>query len=314
MQRLITPARVLLCAAALAVAACGEDDDDSNGPDNQNLADFISSVSTNYEAPVVAPPAVYHPGRPPKTVRPRFSASSLRDPVEAVFHEGDPPSTSGADAATATENSSALLGQPYRLGLSAATAFSTVYVWIEGVDGYYELTIPADVTAAELIIGLANDPPDATFGITTAVGSGGAVSASAVTEVEPRDLSNADFAATVTWTGASDVDIHVIDPNGVEVSYLNPESPEGGLLDLDSNADCAIDNINTETISWPDGTAPSGDYKVIIEYYDDCGVESSPYSVLVRRKGRENVTVTDHSFVGDYTENLPDTVGTYAYP
>jgi hypothetical protein len=314
MQRLITPARVLLCAAALAVAACGDDDDDSNGPGDQNLADFISSVSTNYEVPVVAPPAVYHPGRPPKTVRPRFPSISLRDPVDAVFHEGDPPSTSGADAATATENSSPLEGQPYRLGLSAATAFSTVYVWVEGVDGYYELTIPSAVTTAELVIGLANDPPDDTFGITTAVGTGSGVAASATTEIEPRDLGDADFAATVTWTGASDVDIHVIDPNGVEVSYLDPESPEGGRLDLDSNADCAIDNINTETISWPEGTAPNGDYKVVIEYYDDCGVESSTYSVVVRRDDRENVTVSNHTFVGDYTANVPDTVGTYAFP
>ncbi|HWA16219.1 MAG TPA: hypothetical protein VG817_07295 [Gemmatimonadales bacterium] len=314
MQRSLIPARVLLCAAALAVAACGDDDKDSNGPGDRNLSDFITSVSTNYEAPVVAPPAVYHPGRPPKTPRVRFPALSLRDPVNAVFHEGAPPSTSGADAATTSENSSALQGQPYRLAVTAAGAFSTVYVWVEGVDGYYELTIPAPVTTSELVIGLANDPPQGTFNITTAVGSGGTVSASASTEVEPRDLGDADFAATVTWTGASDVDIHVLDPNGFEVYYGATESPEGGLLDLDSNADCAIDNINTETISWPAGTAPSGDYKVVIEYYDDCGVESSTYSVLVRRKGRANVSVDNHTFTGDYTANAPDTVGTYTYP
>jgi hypothetical protein len=319
MQRLITPGRVLLCAAALAVAACG-DDDDSNGPGDQTLADFISSVSTNYEAPVIAPPAVYHPGRPPKTVRPRFPSSSLRDPVDAVYHEGDPPSDGGADAATTSENSSPLEGQPYRLGLSAGTAFSTVYVWVEGIDGYYELTIPAAVTTTELVIGLADDPPDGTFGITTAVGTGaGGVTATATTDVEPRDLSDADFSATdfsatVSWTGASDVDIHVVDPNGFRVSYLNPESEEGGKLDLDSNAGCAIDNINTETISWPEGTAPDGDYTVIIDYFDDCGVESSTYSVVVRRQGRDNATVSNRTFVGDFAENAPDTVGTYTFP
>ena len=313
MQRLKYPARLLLGAAVLAVAACGGDDD-SNGPGDRNLSDFITSVSTNYEAPVVAPPAVYHPGRPPKTQRLRFPANSLRDPVEAVFHEGNPPSTSGAAAATATENSSALEGQPYKLAVSAGAEFTTVYVWVEGVDGYYELTIPAPVTTAGLVLGLASNPPQGTFNITTAVGSAGTVSATASTQVEPRNLADADFAATVTWTGASDVDIHVLDPNGFEVYWGNTESPEGGLLDIDSNADCAIDNVNTETISWPEGTAPSGDYKVVIEYYDDCGVESSNYSVVVRRNGRSNVNVNNHTFTGDYTANAPDTVGTYTFP
>lgn len=313
MHRLLTPARVLFAASILILAACGGDKD-SNGPGDHTLADFITSVSTNYEAPVVAPPAVYHPGRPMKTQRLRFPASSLRDLVEAEFHDGNPPSTSGADAATTIEGSTPLEGQPYKLGVTAGTAFSTVYVWVEGIDGYYELTIPAPVTAAGLVLGLATNPPEGTFSITTAVGSSGAVTATASTEVEPRDLADADFAATVTWTGASDVDIHVLDPNGVEVYWNNQTSPEGGALDIDSNADCAIDNINTETISWPSGTAPSGDYKVVIEYFDDCGVTSSSYDVVVRRKGRNNVTVNNHTFTGDYTANVPDTVGTYAYP
>jgi hypothetical protein len=312
MNRLITPGRVLLCAGALALAACG--DDDNNGPGDHNLADFITSVSTNYDAPIAARQATLRPGRPPKTARLLFPASSLRDPVNATFHEGDPPSTTGAAAAVTTENSSALEGQPYKLAVSAGTAFSTVYVWIAGVDGYYELTIPAAVSTTQLVIGLANNPPNRSFGITTAVGSGGGVTATATTEIEPRDLGNADFAATVTWTGASDVDIHVIDPNGFEVSYVDTESPEGGLLDLDSNAGCAIDNVNTETISWPAGTAPDGNYKVVIDYFDDCGVESSSYNVLVRRKNHDNVTVSDRSFVGNAEANAPDTVGTYAFP
>lgn len=311
MQRVL---KMALCAVVFALGACGDDDDDGNGPDNRDLSDFITSVSTNYEAPVTAPPAVYHPGRPPKTPRARFPALSLRDPVDAVYHEGDPPSTNGAATAETSENSSALEGQPYRLAVTAAGAFSTVYVWINGVDGYYELTIPTAVTTTELVIGLADDPPEGTFDITTAVGSAGTVTASASTEVQPRDLGDADFAATVTWTGASDVDIHVLDPNGFEVYYGATESPEGGLLDLDSNADCAIDNINTETISWPGGSAPAGDYTVIIEYYEDCGVESSEYNVVVRRNGRDQVSVGPRTFVGDYTANVPDTIGTYEVP
>lgn len=311
MNRFALSSRVVLCAAVVALGACG-DDDNSNGPGDRSLSDFITSVSTNYDAPVLRAPGNYRPG---KTPRPVFPRNSLRDPVTAVYHEGNPPSSTGADAAVTTENSTPLEGQPYRLAVSATGAFSRVFVWIEGVDGYYELTIPADVSTTELVLALSSDPPEGTFEITAAVaGAVGGITAIGTMDVEPRDLGNADFAATVTWTGASDVDIHVVDPNGFEVSYLSPDSPEDGHLDLDSNAGCSIDNINTETISWPAGTAPTGDYKVIVDYFDDCEVESSAYTVLVRRKGRSNVSVAEQTFVGEAADNAPDTVGTYTYP
>lgn len=306
MHRMLTPGRLLLCAGIVVLGACGGDD---NGPGDRNLSSFITSVALNYEAVPVAPP-VYHPGRPPKAARPTFSA--LRDLVEGDYHEGDKPSTTGAGAATVEENSTALEGQPFKLNVSAAGTFTTAYIWIEGVDGYYEVTAPTAISTGQLILGISDNPPGDDFDLVTAVGTGGAVSASASTNVEPRDLTDADIAATVSWTGASDVDIHVIDPNGYEVSYLNTESPEGGRLDLDSNAGCSIDNVNTETISWPRGDAPAGNYTVVIEYYDDCGVGSSTYSVVVRRRGESAVNVGPSTFVGDYTENAPDTVGTYA--
>lgn len=306
MNRMFTPGRLLLAASVAVLGACG---DDSSSPGDRQLSDFITSVSLNFEAPVGAPPAVYHSGRPVKTPRPVFNV--LRDLAEGEYHDGDAPSASGAGAAEIEAASSALEGQPYKLNVSAGTTFTTAYVWIEGVDGYYEVTTPFAVSTAQLILDLSDDPPGTDFDLVTAVGTGGAVSATGTTNVDPRDLSDADFAATVSWTGASDVDIHVIDANGYEVSYENTTSPEGGRLDLDSNAGCSIDNVNTETISWPRGDAPAGDYTVIIEYYDDCGVGSSTYTVAVRRRGENTVNVGASTFVGDYTENAPDTVGVY---
>lgn len=307
------PTRGLFLLTALAIGACGGDDDPGD-EGNHNAADFITSVSSNYEPPVaVARRSPRTDGRS-KVPRVTLRSSSLRDPIEAVYHDGAHPATGGAGAATATENSTPLQGEPYRLSLTAGEDFSTVYVWIDGVEGYWELTIPSGVTAVELVLGLANNPPQSSFNLVTAVGSGGGVAATATTGLEPRDLSDADFAATVLWTGASDVDIHVFDPNGIEVYFGNTESPEGGKLDLDSNADCDLDNINTETISWPAGTAPDGDYTVVVEYFDDCDETSSSYTTLIRRKGRPTVTVGPRTFSGDYTANAPDTVGTYAFP
>ena len=102
---------------------------------------------------------------------------------------------------------------------------------------------------------------------------------------------------SVSWTGASDVDLHVIDPSGEEVYFGNLHSASGGTLDLDSNAACNIDNKNNENIVWPVGGAPSGEYTVIVDYWSDCGVARSDYVVTVQVEGQE-AQVFSGSFVG----------------
>jgi len=61
---------------------------------------------------------------------------------------------------------------------------------------------------------------------------------------------------TLSWTGAADLDLWVIEPSGTRIYYGDPASPSGGQLDVDNRCD----NFRVgrpENIFWPRGKAPA---------------------------------------------------------
>jgi hypothetical protein len=100
--------------------------------------------------------------------------------------------------------------------------------------------------------------------------------------------NNVDLAFTLLWDTADDLDIHVETPGGFEISWKSRQSPCGGKLDVDMNANprdrfvvrkadnnkkrgfrngeeiddlkCAVENVY-----WAKGTAPSGRYRCSIQ-------------------------------------------------
>jgi hypothetical protein len=77
-----------------------------------------------------------------------------------------------------------------------------------------------------------------------------------------------------------DLDLIVIDPSGEEISKSHPASASGGSLDWDwccdpMNALCGLpmseSDLPAETIEWQPGTAPAGEYQVVVFYHDNCG-------------------------------------------
>ena len=105
----------------------------------------------------------------------------------------------------------------------------------------------------------------------------------------------------------------MIDALGQEVYWDNTASPEGGRLDLDSNPACEIDNVNQEIISWPASKAPAGGYRVFVQYYDACGVASSPYTVTLAVKNRAVQTFSG-TLTGAGGPAVADTVARFTYP
>ena len=299
-------------AGVVAVASCSSD---NNGPGG-TVKDYFSAVQAviNTGASAPAPSSAFTPSVGPKSkssLRPSFNFSSATT-INATYHSGSAPTGTGGPTASGEAGSTPLLGQPFRYSLVGSATFTKAYIWVDGVDGYWELDLPVAVQTVELVLQMTADAP-ASFSLQTALGTSGANGPAFTTAIQTVDLSTADIVATVKWTGASDVDLHVIDGKGQEVYYANPTTSEGGSLDLDSNAGCAIDNVNQETISWPQGKAPTGNYTVQVQYYDDCGVASSAYNGTVKVKGQ-----ADKSFNGTFTgaagaNNPPATVATFTF-
>lgn len=79
-----------------------------------------------------------------------------------------------------------------------------------------------------------------------------------------------DVKVTLSFSPNHDLDLHVFEPSGFEVSYREPSSPSGGRLDLDSGANCTAGVASSENIFWPAGAAPVGEYRVVVQAFEQC--------------------------------------------
>ena len=232
--------------------------------------------------------------------------------IQAVLRTGPAPEAGTGNAATISGIGSVVNGGSSQVTVGAGQAFNTVIVAIPGFQNYWELTLPGDVPAADVVVGMAPSLTASSFQLRYAVVSGGALGAWGTQNIRVTHVGTGDVQISVSWSGASDVDLHVFDPSNEEVYYGNKTSASGGTLDLDSNPACNIDNVNNENIVWPVGAAPHGNYRVVVHYYDDCGVARSDFVVTVQRAG-QSAQIFSGSFVGLSSANPPQEIGTFAY-
>jgi hypothetical protein len=110
------------------------------------------------------------------------------------------------------------------------------------------------------------------------------------------------LAVTLTWDTESDLDLHVVDPLENEIYHAAPTSLDGftpgaetsksyGLLEADSNANCVIDGLRREQVTWSP-SAPSGSYLVRVDAKSLCKEAIAHFSVEVSTLGRTLTTVS----------------------
>jgi uncharacterized protein YfaP (DUF2135 family) len=93
------------------------------------------------------------------------------------------------------------------------------------------------------------------------------------------------------WFNKNDLDLHVIDPAGVEISWKNKRPKKSaGHLDVDMNVDYATaSNRPVEHIVW-EKKAPRGKYKVWVEEFANHGKadckDPTHFRVLIRHNGK----------------------------
>lgn len=92
------------------------------------------------------------------------------------------------------------------------------------------------------------------------------------------DTGFGDVQVTLTWDTAVDLDLWVTDPDGEKIYYGNDQSATGGRLDRDD-----VEGFGPENIFWESGMAPTGEYKVEVDYYS--GGLLTNYTVLVQAFG-----------------------------
>lgn len=120
-------------------------------------------------------------------------------------------------------------------------------------------------------------------------------------DVAPQGLPSGVLVVNLRWSNEADLDLHVVDPNGVEIDKHNinsyeppppgspPEAPGtehvGGVLDFDSNADCVQDGLRAENVVWA-SAPPHGHYVVRVDTSSLCSVVTSSWRVEAFLEGR----------------------------
>src|SRR5262249_31152886 len=95
-------------------------------------------------------------------------------------------------------------------------------------------------------------------------------------------VGTGDVSVQLLWSDNNDLDLHVTDPNGLEIGWTARMSPPGGQLDHGPHRGCGgLTDGPVENIFWPTGSAPAGAYTVRVTLYNYCGdaPAQSPFTV-----------------------------------
>ena len=223
----------------------------------------------------------------------------------AQFVPGATPSAQDGPEVSAIELLSTTIwpgydDKPVRGTLGASA--TAVALALSGDDGYWLLNArPPDISAPQLptFRGTAAFSRSLAEGLytfevraTDAAGRFGAPlrqTLSALPIAPSRALAG-ELVVTLTWDSEADVDLHVIDASGNEIFHGAPTSrdpfgdsdadAEDGVLDVDSNADCAGDDLRQEDVTWAQGP-PSGHYAVRVDTTSLCGSSGARWTVRV---------------------------------
>jgi hypothetical protein len=229
----------------------------------------------------------------------------------AQFVPGAMPNDSGGPKITSIDLARTtivpgVLGSALR-GTMEETA-TGVAIGMEGDAGYW--TVPAGAPAFEtpglytfsvsLAFALRLQPGELSVDARAVSKDGrfGAKSSVMVAAVT-SSVSKDPLVISLRWDTESDLDLHVVDPNGVEIWARNissaPRPPVGappdpnaqamaGMLDFDSNAMCVIDGRRVENVIYR-GTPPPGHYLVRVDTFSLCGQPAAHWSVEASRLG-----------------------------
>lgn len=103
-------------------------------------------------------------------------------------------------------------------------------------------------------------------------------------------IRTGDLKVSLTWDAAADLDLHVIDPFGVEVWSGNPVILSGGRLSGRDPRRCRNEPgvVQEELIVWDGEGAPAGNYTISVVYANSCGATGPvAYNVRVESGGVE---------------------------
>jgi hypothetical protein len=211
------------------------------------------------------------------------------------FNDGEPPATVGdgelpqivgvTGPAAVTNGGTAILhvqlspaieSPQFVVGLVGDTGYHTVVGVDPDADGIYDISVQVngEATQPSLVLTVA------------LIDAAGNVGPYHQVEIELVRSGTGDVKVTLSFDRLHDLDLHVVEPNGEEISYTNDASQTGGKLDLDSGSHCEPNAANAENIFWPPEGAPPGEYIVSVQNFEQCSAGDIDFTVRVAYDNR----------------------------
>ena len=228
----------------------------------------------------------------------QIASSASAGGAAGLRRGGAPPAPSGGPRITATANERVVVGGTQTITITGESPYSTIYLRVGGrslalineapggIDGFYEIPLPTVQTESSVLVTLPQEAVVTEYELQVAVASpSGAVGPYVGLSTTVLGVGTGDVQVTLAWDADSDVDLHVVAPGGEEIFWGHRQSSSGGELDLDSNAECRIDGVRNENITWPVGAAPRGTYIVRVDYWSNCDVQRTNYTVRINNGG-----------------------------
>jgi hypothetical protein len=223
------------------------------------------------------------------------AGSEFVEVVGAEFARGAAPAVNAATGlpkivdltgpSAVTNGSTATL----RVSLDPAVPVPLFVVSVEGDLGYHTVA-GTDVDAdgiAEIEVQIRAGARGSSIVISVAPTDGaGQVGAYRQLTLPLVESGVGDVKITLSFEPIHDLDLHVVEPDGTEISFLQPLSASGGRLDLDSGSNCRPGAVNAENIFWPSGAAPPGQYRVTVRNFEQCDPGAIDFSVRVENGAR----------------------------
>ena len=281
-------------AGTFSVTYRVEDADENTTDDDAAIQAFTITVRERDTAPITD-----------------LVSSVAVDDAVGVLRLEELPAPTGGPAVSVSGNDTVINGGSFFLSIASESggALEKLLISLDGESfGYYEIYL-SDVTRPDSFAGklqsrlqsasanqgssyqlrgdIAQDLIADTFSLLVMGADASGIGPPYRANYEVIEVGSGDVQVSLSWNIDSDVDLHVVDPNGHEIYYGRPSVLSGGQLDLDSNPSCNIDGIRNENIRWPAGRAPRGTYIVRVDYYDSCEVSATDYAVRLSYEGKQ---------------------------
>ncbi len=200
-------------------------------------------------------------------------------------------------------NDQALTGGMNFVTIQTPQVFDKFLLGVKGETGYWTIDAQNQAQAATDRASINTYIIPINFGtqfntniiiIIIAIDNNGEATQPTEEEIGYVESKSGDLNINLTFSNAKDIDLHLLTPSGREIYYANRGyqfyDEDGNFiengLDHDSNAACAIDNLNNENIFIPSQLIEAGEYTVKVNMYSNCDPSIATYwSIVARYKG-----------------------------